>query len=81
MDQARYHYHYVPVEWGFRFGGRYMDSHREVIDAYAAAGWRFAGVVRTGIVGEGVPETADLVFEWSLADGLVPPTLPVVSVG
>ena len=56
-----YQYKYIPVDTG---GGFLSDTreHRELIDAYAAEGWRYVGFVPTHI-SRGEIVQMDLVFE------------------
>lgn len=59
-----YKYQYVTV--CFSTGGFMKDKleeHREIIDRYAADGWRFVTVIPTEIVGYGALHEVDLVFE------------------
>lgn len=57
-----YQYEYVSVE------GKLMKDpcfwgYRQIIDEYAAKGWRYAGYVPTAITGEGRIYKIDLIFE------------------
>ena len=57
-----YEYKYVPVETGggFLSGSR---EHREVIDRYAAQGWRYVGFFPVAFTGHGGISNVDLIFE------------------
>ncbi len=47
--------------------GFWMDNsaceHREIIDEYAAKGWRYVGYLPTMFSGEGGTKEVDLIFE------------------
>ena len=59
-----YRYEYVPLYTGGGFWLNNSDSqHREIIDRYAAAGWRYVGYVPTAQHATGQIDTIDLVFE------------------
>ena len=57
-----YEYKYVHVEngGGFLSGSR---EHREVIDRYAAQGWRYVGFFPVAFTGLGGISNVDLIFE------------------
>lgn len=59
-----YRYEYVALHTG---GGLFFDNselgHREIIDQYAADGWRFVGFVPTQFTGNGGSREIDLIFE------------------
>lgn len=58
----QYEYIYVPVYIGNFFGAG-SDEHREVIDAYAAKGYRYVGFIPTSISDYGKIKEMDLIFE------------------
>ena len=65
-----YRYEYESVDftlgnWDFGVGNTYILSpgHREIIDARANAGWRFAGYIPTRQRGTGHVQELDLIFE------------------
>ena len=59
-----YRYEYVTYRTG---GGFWMDNsaceHREIIEEYAAKGWRYVGYLPTMFSGEGGTKEVDLIFE------------------
>ncbi|MCI6055181.1 DUF4177 domain-containing protein [Dysosmobacter sp.] len=57
-----YEYKYLPVETGggFLSGSR---EHRELIDRYAAEGWRYVGFFPVAFTGHGGISNVDLIFE------------------
>lgn len=59
-----YRYMYVPMHTG---GGFWIDNsqcqHRDIIDQYAAQGWRYVGYLPTRFSGEGGVKDVDLIFE------------------
>ncbi|MBQ8404012.1 MAG: DUF4177 domain-containing protein [Clostridia bacterium] len=55
-------YEYVEVEIG-RFIGAISEEHREIIDEYAAKGYRYAGFIPTTITDHGKITSMDLIFE------------------
>lgn len=60
----KYQYEYVTLHTG---GGFWIDNsaceHREIIQEYAAKGWRYVGFVPVCFSGEGGMKDIDLVFE------------------
>ena len=65
-----YRYEYETVRVG---GGFWIDNrdckHRDIIEARAREGWRFAGYVPTMFSSEGGTKELDLIFEREEADG------------
>ncbi|PWM26270.1 MAG: DUF4177 domain-containing protein [Oscillospiraceae bacterium] len=57
------HYEYVAVHIG-RFIGAKSESHREIIDEYAAKGYRYVGFIPTNMNDYGKIKDINLVFEW-----------------
>ena len=57
-----YQYKYVPLDTGGGFFSRAWE-HRELIDQYAAEGWRYVGFFPTAFTGHGGISIVDLVFE------------------
>lgn len=59
-----YRYEYVTLYTG---GGFWIDNssceHREIINQYAAQGWRYVGYIPTRFSGEGGTKEVDLIFE------------------
>lgn len=55
-------YAYVSVHIG-EFIGASSEHHQEIIDDYAAKGWRYVGFIPTYITNHGKMEDMDLVFE------------------
>lgn len=55
-------YEYVSVHIGKLFGAT-SEEHREIINDYAAKGWRYVGFIPTYITNHGKMEDMDLVFE------------------
>ena len=57
-----YQYKYIPMDTG---GGVLSGSreHRELIDKYAAEGWRYVGFLPVSFTGRGGISSVDLVFE------------------
>lgn len=59
-----YKYEYVTIHTG---GGFWIDNsaaeHRDIIDDYAARGWRFVGYVPTCFTSNGGLKEMDLIFE------------------
>ena len=59
-----YQYEYETLYVG---GGFWMNNadcqHREIIDQYAAQGWRYVGYIPTRFSGEGGSKEIDLIFE------------------
>ena len=57
-----YQYKYIPVDTG---GGFLSDTreHRELIDAYAAEGWRYVGFFPVSFTSHGGISRVDLIFE------------------
>ncbi len=64
-----YQYKYVLISTG---GGFWINNeacaHREIIDEYAAQGWRYVGYVPTKFSGEGGTKEIDLIFETEKSD-------------
>ena len=61
-----YQYKYIPVDTG---GGFLSDTreHRELIDAYAAEGWRYIGFFPVSFTGHGVAlQTSCEKFSYNL---------------
>ena len=59
-----YRYEYVPLYTGGGFWLNNSDSqHREIIDRYAAAGWRYVGYIPTEFTGNGGTKSIELIFE------------------
>lgn len=57
-----YEYAYVDVLSDGVRAAKYRE-HREIIDQYAAQGWRYAGYLPTHISRDGVLCNIDLIFE------------------
>lgn len=57
-----YQYKYIPMDTG---GGVLSGSreHRELIDKYAAEGWRYVGFLPVSFTGRGGISSVDLIFE------------------
>lgn len=55
-------YEYVSVHVGKPLGSK-CEEHREIIDKYAALGYRYVGYVPTWIDEAGKLITMDLIFE------------------
>ena len=55
-------YEYVNVHIN-KFVGAKSTEHRQIIDEYAANGWRYVGFVPTNITDYGKIKDMDLVFE------------------
>lgn len=55
-------YEFVNVHIG-KFIGAGTEEHQEVIRAYAAKGWRYAGYIPTNMNDYGKIKDMDLVFE------------------
>ena len=64
-----YQYKYVKYGTG---GGFWIDNadcgHREIIDRWAAEGWRYAGYIPACCSGRGGVATVDLIFEREIAE-------------
>ena len=58
-------YVYVNVHIG-KFCGAKSEEHRNIIDAYAAKGYRYVGYIPTNISDYGKIKDMDLVFEMDL---------------
>ena len=62
-------YKYVKYGTG---GGFWIDNadcgHREIIDRWAAEGWRYAGYIPACFSGRGGVATVDLIFEREIAE-------------
>jgi len=55
-------YEYVSVHVG-KFVGAKSENHRQIIDEYAARGYRFVGYIPTNMSDYGKIKDMDLVFE------------------
>ena len=55
-------YEYVEVNIA-RFVGAKSEEHRQIIDAYAAKGYRYVGFIPTSISDYGKFKKLDLIFE------------------
>lgn len=59
-----YQYHYETLYTG---GGFWLDNaskeHRDIIDRYAAEGWRYVGFVPSRFSSQGGMKEIELVFE------------------
>lgn len=55
-------YEYVSVHIGNLFGAS-SEGHRQIIDEYAAKGYRYVGYIPTNISGNGTIINIDLIFE------------------
>jgi len=55
-------YEYVNININ-QFLGSGSDEHRQIIDQYAAKGYRYVGYIPTDINGHGVTRQVDLIFE------------------
>ena len=64
-----YQYEYVSL---YATGGFWIyqreNAHREIIDRYAAQGWRYAGYLPIKFSGDGGLKEIDLVFEKPVED-------------
>ena len=58
-------YEYVSVHVGKLFGAE-SEEHRQIIDSYAAKGYRYAGYIPTEITGHGKIISMDLIFEMDI---------------
>lgn len=58
-------YKYVNVYIG-RFIGAKSEEHRDIINQYAAKGYRYVGYIPTKISEKGMIKAIDLVFEIDL---------------
>ena len=65
-----YEYEFVPLETEYATGWGLVDGfhtgtkgHREIIQAWAAQGWRYVGYLPTDQGGQGRIKTIDLIFE------------------
>lgn len=58
-------YEYVTVHTG-RFSGAKSEEHRDIIDQYAARGWRYVGFIPVSMDSYGRLKDMDLVFEMEL---------------
>ncbi|MCI9610330.1 MAG: DUF4177 domain-containing protein [Oscillibacter sp.] len=58
-------YVYVNVHIG-KFCGAKSEEHRDIIDEYAAKGYRYVGYIPTNISDYGKIKDMDLVFETDL---------------
>ena len=64
-----YRYEYVPLFTGGGFFANNSDcQHREIIDQYAAQGWRYVGYIPTQFTSNGGTKAIELIFERK-ADG------------
>ena len=55
-------YEYVSVHIGKLFGAA-SEEHREIINDYAAKGWRYVGFIPTNMNDYGKLKDIDLIFE------------------
>ncbi len=55
-------YAYVSVHIS-KFIGARLEEHREIIDSYAAKGWKYVGYLPTNISDYGKIKDMDLIFE------------------
>ena len=55
-------YEYVRLDIN-RFIGARSEEHREIIDSYAAKGYRYVGYIPTNISDYGKIKEMDLIFE------------------
>ncbi|MCI8477298.1 MAG: DUF4177 domain-containing protein [Oscillospiraceae bacterium] len=55
-------YEYVPIHINKMIGAK-SEEHREIIDDYAALGYRYVGYIPTVIADNGKLKDIDLVFE------------------
>lgn len=55
-------YEYVQVHVG-KFIGAKSEEHRQIIDAYAAKGYRYAGYIPVNMTDYGKIKDMDLIFE------------------
>lgn len=58
-------YEYVPLHIG-KFIGAKSEEHRQIIDSYAAKGYRYVGYLPTVLNDYGKIKDIDLVFERDL---------------
>ena len=58
-----YEYKYIPMDTGGGFLLSGSREHREIIDRYAAEGWRYVGFVPVTFTGHGGISNVDLIFE------------------
>lgn len=57
-------YEYVPLFTGGGFFANNSDcQHREIIDQYAAQGWRYVGYIPTQFTSNGGTKAIELIFE------------------
>ena len=63
-----YQYEYVSYRTGGGFWFGNDGSHREVINEYAAKGWRYVGYVPLSFTSHGGTEEVDLIFEREIAE-------------
>lgn len=54
--------------WISQVFGSGTDEHRQIIDQYAAKGYRYVGYIPTDITGHGVIRQVDLIFEIDRAE-------------
>ena len=58
------HYEYLSLSYGRQDAVKaVLANHREAIDRYASAGWRYAGMIPTEISASGCFRKVDLIFE------------------
>ncbi|EDM98934.1 hypothetical protein BACCAP_03268 [Pseudoflavonifractor capillosus ATCC 29799] len=61
---SMYRYEYVPLFTGGGFFANNSDcQHREIIDQYAAQGWRYVGYIPTQFTSNGGTKAIELTFE------------------
>ena len=59
-----YRYEYGPLFTGGGFFANNSDcQHREIIDQYAAQGWRYVGYIPTQFTSNGGTKAIELIFE------------------
>lgn len=61
-------YEYVSVHIGKWIGAK-SEEHRNIIDAYAAKGWRYVGFIPAVLNDYGKIKDMDLVFEKDVENG------------
>lgn len=55
-------YQYVNIKL-WKFLGASLEDHRQIIDEYAAQGYRYVGYIPTNMDAHGVLKEIDLIFE------------------
>lgn len=56
-------YEYVALKTKLGFASISLESHRELIDQYAKAGYRYVGFIPTETFSDGAFKAVDLIFE------------------